>query len=304
LLVGYLGISREAIVAKQIPYLISGGIGGLALLIIGAVFLGTEDVRRDAARLDRLESMVEQLHAALLVADPAAAREIVTAPATVDVSTNGQGGVLDAPPTAAAAPSLPTERDRVVVLPQGKSFHRADCPMVEGKAKAQALSYGRAIGCARAGIIETTFKEETETDLFGEQAVLCGGTSALVKAGFETLIEAGYQPEIAYFECLHELKLIVDLMYRGGLQYMRYSVSDTAEYGDYTAGARIVTAETKATMRQLLKEIQDGTFAKNWILENKAGAPHFKAMRRLHAEELVEEVGTDLRAMFSWIDRD
>src|SRR5687767_9368978 len=148
-----------------------------------------------------------------------------------------------------------------------------------GKAKAMALSYGRGIGCTRAGVIETTFAEETETDLFGEQAVLCGGTAALVKAAFETLIEAGYQPEIAYFECLHELKLIVDLMYRGGLQYMRYSISDTAEYGDYVSGARIVTAETKATMRQLLKEIQNGEFAKNWIAENETGSQNFKAMR-------------------------
>jgi ketol-acid reductoisomerase len=173
---------------------------------------------------------------------------------------------------------------------------------VSGKAKAQALSYGRGIGCARAGIIETTFKEETETDLFGEQSVLCGGTSALVKAGFETLIEAGYQPEIAYFECLHELKLIVDLMYRGGLQYMRYSVSDTAEYGDYTAGARIVTAETKATMRQLLKEIQDGTFARNWINENEQGQPNFKKMREADRNHPIEQVGGPLRKMMPFLD--
>jgi ketol-acid reductoisomerase len=173
---------------------------------------------------------------------------------------------------------------------------------VSGNAKALALSYGRGIGCARAGIIETTFKEETETDLFGEQAVLCGGTSALVKAGFETLIEAGYQPEIAYFECLHELKLIVDLMYRGGLQYMRYSISDTAEYGDYTAGARIVTAETKATMRQLLKEIQDGTFAKKWIDENENGQPNFKRMREADRNHPVEQVGGPLRKMMPFLD--
>jgi ketol-acid reductoisomerase len=171
-----------------------------------------------------------------------------------------------------------------------------------GSARALALSYGRAIGCARAGIIETTFKEETETDLFGEQAVLCGGTSALVKAGFETLIEAGYQPEIAYFECLHELKLIVDLMYRGGLQYMRYSISDTAEYGDYTAGQRIVTAETKATMRQILKEIQDGTFAKNWIAENETGSQKFKAMREADRNHPVEVVGAKLRNMMPFLD--
>jgi ketol-acid reductoisomerase len=173
---------------------------------------------------------------------------------------------------------------------------------VSGNAKAQALSYGRGIGCARAGIIETTFKEETETDLFGEQAVLCGGTSALVKAGFETLIEAGYQPEIAYFECLHELKLIVDLMYRGGLQYMRYSVSDTAEYGDYTAGARIVTAETKATMRQLLKEIQDGTFAKKWIDENEQGQPNFRKLREADRNHPIEQVGGPLRKMMPFLD--
>ncbi len=173
---------------------------------------------------------------------------------------------------------------------------------VSGSARAQALSYGRAIGCARAGIIETTFKEETETDLFGEQAVLCGGTSALVKAGFETLIEAGYQPEIAYFECLHELKLIVDLMYRGGLQYMRYSISDTAEYGDYTAGSRIVTAETKATMRQLLKEIQDGTFAKKWIDENENGQPNFKRMREADRNHPIEQVGGPLRKMMPFLD--
>src|SRR5678816_3374757 len=146
---------------------------------------------------------------------------------------------------------------------------------VTGKGRATALSYARGIGCTRAGVIETTFAEETETDLFGEQAVLCGGTSALVKAGFETLIEAGYQPEIAYFECLHELKLIVDLMYRGGLQYMRHSVSDTAEHGDYTGGPRVVTDETRATMRQMLKDVQDGTYAKKWIDENNAGRPWF-----------------------------
>jgi ketol-acid reductoisomerase len=151
-------------------------------------------------------------------------------------------------------------------------------------------------------VIETTFAEETETDLFGEQAVLCGGTSALVKAAFETLIEAGYQPEIAYFECLHELKLIVDLMYRGGLQYMRYSISDTAEYGDYTAGSRIVTAETKATMRQLLKEIQSGEFAKNWIAENENGLPNFKAMREQDRNHPIEIVGAQLRQMMPFLD--
>jgi ketol-acid reductoisomerase len=173
---------------------------------------------------------------------------------------------------------------------------------VTGKGRAMALSYARAIGCTRAGVIETTFAEETETDLFGEQAVLCGGTSALVKAGFETLIEAGYQPEIAYFECLHELKLIVDLMYRGGLAYMRYSISDTAEYGDYTAGARIVTAETKATMRQILKEIQSGEFARNWIAENETGCPNFNAMRERDRNHPVEIVGSKLRDMMPFLD--
>jgi len=173
---------------------------------------------------------------------------------------------------------------------------------VTGKGRATALSYARAIGCTRAGVIETTFAEETETDLFGEQAVLCGGTSALVKAGFETLIEAGYQPEIAYFECLHELKLIVDLMYRGGLQYMRYSISDTAEYGDYTGGARIVTAETKATMRQMLKEIQSGEFAKKWIAENENGLPNFKALREQDRNHPIEIVGAKLRNMMPFLD--
>jgi ketol-acid reductoisomerase len=173
---------------------------------------------------------------------------------------------------------------------------------VTGQGRALALSYARAIGCTRAGVIETTFAEETETDLFGEQAVLCGGTSALVKAGFETLIEAGYQPEIAYFECLHELKLIVDLMYRGGLQYMRYSISDTAEYGDYTAGSRIVTAETKATMRQLLKEIQTGEFAKKWIAENEAGQPNFKKLREADRNHPIEVVGAKLRNMMPFLD--
>ena len=171
-----------------------------------------------------------------------------------------------------------------------------------GNGRATALAYARAIGCTRAGVIETTFAEETETDLFGEQAVLCGGTSALVKAGFETLIEAGYQPEIAYFECMHELKLIVDLMYRGGLAYMRHSVSDTAEYGDYTAGARIVTDETRATMRQLLKEIQAGEFAKNWIQENETGCVNFKAMRERDRNHPVEIVGAKLRDMMPFLD--
>ena len=164
-----------------------------------------------------------------------------------------------------------------------------------GKGRATALAYARGIGCTRAGVIETTFAEETETDLFGEQAVLCGGTSALVKAASKRSIEAGYQPEIAYFECLHELKLIVDLMYRGGLQYMRYSISDTAEYGDYTAGPQIVTDETKATMRQMLKEIQSGEFAKKWIAENEAGCPNFKELREQDRNHPIEVVGARLR---------
>jgi ketol-acid reductoisomerase len=173
-----------------------------------------------------------------------------------------------------------------------------------GKAKEIALAWAAGIGGARAAVIETTFKEETETDLFGEQAVLCGGTTHLVRAGFETLVEAGYQPEIAYFECLHELKLIVDLMYEGGMAKMRNSISNTAEYGDYVSGPRVVTDETKAEMRRILRDIQDGSFAKDWILENRAGAPHFKAMRRMEADTLVEEVGSKLRGMFSWIRQD
>jgi ketol-acid reductoisomerase len=171
-----------------------------------------------------------------------------------------------------------------------------------GKAKATALAYAKGIGAARAGVIETTFKEETETDLFGEQCVLCGGASELVKAGFDTLVEAGYQPEIAYFECLHELKLIVDLFYQGGLSYMRYSVSDTAEYGDYMVGRRIITDETRKEMKKVLGEVQDGSFARNWILENMANRPHFNAQRRMQKESLIEKVGKELRKMMKWID--
>jgi ketol-acid reductoisomerase len=163
------------------------------------------------------------------------------------------------------------------------------------------LAYAKGIGGTRAGVIRTTFAEETETDLFGEQAVLCGGASALVKAGFETLVEAGYQPEMAYFECMHELKLIVDLFYQGGLSYMRYSVSNTAEYGDYTRGPRIVTDETKQEMKRILEEIRSGQFARDWILENKAGAPSFKATRRRERQHPVEQVGKELRRMMSWI---
>ncbi|ABF42107.1 ketol-acid reductoisomerase [Candidatus Koribacter versatilis Ellin345] len=171
-----------------------------------------------------------------------------------------------------------------------------------GKAREIALSYAAAIGTTRAGVLETTFKEETETDLFGEQAVLCGGAAALVKAGFETLVEAGYQPELAYFECLHELKLIVDLMYRGGLNYMRYSVSDTAEYGDYIAGPRIITDETRKNMKQLLTDIQDGTFAKNWINENKTGRPWFEKKRTDEQEQQLEDVGAQLRDMMTFLN--
>ncbi len=171
-----------------------------------------------------------------------------------------------------------------------------------GNAFAQALSYAKGIGCTRAGVLETTFKEETETDLFGEQAVLCGGTSALVKAAFETLVNAGYQPEVAYYECLHELKLIVDLMYRGGLAYMRYSVSETAEYGDYIAGPRIVTDQTRAAMKSLLTDIQDGTFAKNWINENNTGRKWFEETRLQEAKHPIETVGETLRAGMQFLD--
>jgi ketol-acid reductoisomerase len=171
-----------------------------------------------------------------------------------------------------------------------------------GHALALALSYGSAIGVGRAGIVATTFSEETETDLFGEQAVLCGGVSALVTAGFETLVEAGYQPEIAYFECLHELKLIVDLMYRGGLNYMRYSVSDTAEHGDYTGGPRIVTDETRNVMRQMLKEIQEGEYARKWVGEHRAGRPWFNATREKEQGQLLERVGADLRKMMPFVN--
>ncbi|MEX1223229.1 MAG: ketol-acid reductoisomerase, partial [Pirellulales bacterium] len=164
------------------------------------------------------------------------------------------------------------------------------------------LAYAMGIGGARAGVIETSIAEETETDLFGEQVVLCGGLSELIKAGFDTLVEAGYQPEMAYFECMHEVKLIVDLFYQGGLNYMRYSVSNTAEYGDYSRGPRIVTDETRAEMRKILDEIRTGQFAKEWILENKAGAPSFKARRRLEREHGVEKVGIELRRLMSWIN--
>jgi ketol-acid reductoisomerase len=173
-----------------------------------------------------------------------------------------------------------------------------------GQALPLALSYAKGIGGTRAGVIKTTFTEETETDLFGEQAVLCGGASALVQAGFETLTEAGYQPEVAYFECLHELKLIVDLMYEGGLAKMRWSISDTAEYGDYSRGPRVVTPQTKQEMKRILGEIQDGTFAREWIAEDDAGRPQFNAWRQQGAEHPIEEVGGRLRSLMSWIRED
>ena len=172
-----------------------------------------------------------------------------------------------------------------------------------GKALEIALAYAKGVGGARSGVIETTFREETETDLFGEQAVLCGGLSALIQAGYETLVEAGYAPEMAYFECLHEVKLIVDLIYEGGLSKMRYSISDTAEYGDYVTGSRIITDETKKEMKAVLKDIQEGVFARNFILENKANMASFKAMRRLQAEHPIEKVGVELRAMMPWLKK-
>jgi ketol-acid reductoisomerase len=171
-----------------------------------------------------------------------------------------------------------------------------------GNAQKLALAYAKGIGCTRAGVFETTFKEETETDLFGEQAVLCGGVSELVQAGFDTLVEAGYNPQMAYFECLHELKLIVDLMYEKGLAGMRYSISNTAEYGDYTRGKRVITDETRQSMKKILGEIQSGEFAREWIAENRAGQENFKRMRDEQAGHQVEIVGKDLRSHMSWID--
>jgi len=172
---------------------------------------------------------------------------------------------------------------------------------VSGKARDLALAYGKGVGCTRAGVIETTFKEETETDLFGEQTTLCGGVSHLIKAAYETLVEAGYQPEVAYFECMHEMKLIVDLFYQGGLAYMRYSVSDTAEYGDYTRGPRIIDDRAKAEMKKILAEIQSGQFAREWVLENQAHRAGFLAMRKRDADHPIEEVGGRLRKMMAWI---
>ena len=212
----------------------------------------------------------------------------ITPPANVDVSM--------------IAPKAPGHRVREVFVEGGGTpallaVHQD----ATGKAKQLALSYGKAIGATRAGVIETTFAEETETDLFGEQTVLCGGVSALLKAGFETLVAAGYQPEIAYFECLHELKLIVDLIYRGGLNYMRYSVSDTAEYGDYTGGPRVVTAQTKAEMKKMLDDIRSGKFADTWIAENAAGRPNFEPRRREERAHIIEKVGAELRALMPFL---
>ncbi len=170
-----------------------------------------------------------------------------------------------------------------------------------GNSKEVALAYAAGLGAGRAGIFETTFKEETETDLFGEQAVLCGGVTALIKAGFDTLVEAGYQPEMAYFECCHEMKLIVDLIYQGGLSYMRYSISDTAEYGDYVSGRRIITDETKKEMRSILSAIQEGSFARDWLLENQVKRPFFNAKRRMERESLLETTGQKLRGLMSWL---
>jgi ketol-acid reductoisomerase len=172
-----------------------------------------------------------------------------------------------------------------------------------GKAKAIALAYAKGIGCTRAGVLETSFTEETETDLFGEQAVLCGGASHLIKAGFDTLVDAGYQPEIAYFECLHELKLIVDLIYKGGISHMRNVVSDTAEYGDYSRGPRVIDGMVKSEMAEILAEIQDGSFAREWILENQAGRPSFTIIKKREAADQIEEVGKKLRDMMPWLNK-
>lgn len=211
----------------------------------------------------------------------------------------------------------PSEVDVVMVAPKGpghlvrRTYEQGQgVPALfavfqdaSGKARDVAMAYAKGIGGTRGGILETTFREETETDLFGEQAVLCGGLSALIKAGFETLVEAGYQPELAYFECLHEVKLIVDLVVEGGLAKMRDSISNTAEYGDYVSGPRVITEETKAEMGRILKDIQTGKFARDFVLENQSGKAGFTAMRRREAEHPIEEVGQDLRAMFSWMKK-
>jgi len=200
------------------------------------------------------------------------------------------------------APKAPGHRVReLYVEGAGTPALVAVAQDASGHAKEQALAYARALGCTRAGVIETTFAEETETDLFGEQVVLCGGVSALIKAGFETLVKAGYQPEIAYFEVLHELKLIVDLIYQGGLSYMWFSVSDTAEHGGYTGGERLITEETKGEMKKMLTEIQNGTYARNWIAENKAGRPWFNEARRAEQNLMIEKIGAELREMMPFL---
>jgi len=233
----------------------------------------------------------------------------VLAPGTLIMFAHGFnirfGGI--APPAdvdvAMVAPKSPGHRVReLFVEGAGTPALVAVHQDATGQAWEIALSYARAIGTTRAGVVRTTFAEETETDLFGEQAVLCGGMSALVTAGFETLVEAGYQPEIAYFECLHELKLIVDLMYRGGLNYMRHSISDTAEHGDYAGGRRIVTAETRAAMQRILRDIQDGSYAAQWMAEHEAGRPNFNARRMAERTQLVERVGARLRDMMPFLD--
>ncbi len=201
------------------------------------------------------------------------------------------------------APKSPGHRVRELYVDgQGTPALLAVHQDASGSAKALALSYAMALGVARAGVLETTFSEETETDLFGEQAVLCGGVSALVKAGFETLVKNGYQPEVAYFECLHELKLIVDLMYRGGINYMHYSVSDTAEHGSYTGGPRVITEETAGEMQRMLDEIKDGTYARKWIAENEEGRPWFNATRKAGQEHAIEKVGEQLRDMMPFLN--
>jgi ketol-acid reductoisomerase len=212
----------------------------------------------------------------------------VKPPASVDVSM--------------IAPKAPGHRVREVFTEGGGTPALIAIEQdASGNAKALALSYAKGLGCTRAGVLETTFTEETETDLFGEQAVLCGGVSELIKAGFDTLVEAGYQPEVAYFECMHELKLIVDLIYRGGLSYMRYSISDTAEQGDYTAGPRIITSKTREEMKKILAEIRDGSFAKEWIDENEKGCPNFLATRQREQTHRIEQLGPKLRAMMPFL---
>ena len=279
------------------------------------------------ASASRAKADAEQL----TVTDPAAACEwadliMVLAPDTVQASLyreairphlaagktlmfshgfNVRFGTLDLPgdiDVSMVAPKSPGHRVRELFqegagTPALLAVHQD----ASGSARAVALSYASGIGVTRAGVIETTFAEETETDLFGEQAVLCGGVSALVKAGFETLVEAGYQPEVAYFECLHELKLIVDLMYQGGLNYMRYSVSDTAEHGDYTGGPRLVTDETRAEMRRMLGEIRDGSYARRWIEEDRNGRPWFNETRERERRHQIEQVGAELRGMMPFL---